>query len=83
MRIGPFNVRDAQAIEHLFDEHQIEYTLDADENMKNASMQEFHENIRQRTTFAIGSLELRHIFFDVEDQDFPKVSKELERFGIA
>lgn len=82
MKIGPFEVRDAQQIEQLFDRNQIEYEVYADEEMKQVQLQEHHDKIRLRTTGSIGSLDLRYIYFIISAADYPLVSSDLERFGI-
>ncbi len=82
MKIGPFEVRDAQQIEHLFNRYQIEYAVNANEEMKQMILQEYHEKVRYRTTGAIGTLDLRYIYFIISETDYLKISHELERFGI-
>jgi hypothetical protein len=83
MEIGPFGVRDAQQIEQLLDRHQIEYEINPDEEMKQSQLQEHHDKIRLLPTAAIGSLDLRYIYFIISDDDYPKISQELEHFGIV
>ena len=82
MRIGPFEPRDAEAVEKLFESHRIQYEIAADAKLRDNLLQEYNEKLRLGPSLFTGSLDLRYIYFILSDDDCQKISKELEPFGI-
>jgi hypothetical protein len=83
MQIGPFDHRDALRIEDVLNKHEVAYSVEVDEQGQEQILNEYHETAQKSNTGAAGSLDLRFIYIDFEDKDYPKIAKELERYGIV
>jgi hypothetical protein len=83
MKIGPFDSHDAARLEELLEKHAIDYEIEIEEDLKQSSLDLFHDEVRRRTTAAVGSLDLRYISYFVDDKALFKISHELEKFGIV
>lgn len=83
LEIGPFNVYDVEHIRALFEGKNIPFEVIVDEDLKKRLNDEFNERVREAPRAAIGSLDLRYIFFSFESSHFDQVKDDLERYGVA
>lgn len=83
LEIGPFNIYDVEQIKAVFERKGVEYEVIVDEDMKNRLNEEFNQRVRETPRAAVGTLDLRYIFFSFEGTQLEKVKDDLERFGVA
>lgn len=82
MKIGPFELHDAQEIETLLNKTRIPYEIDADEKLRDKQLQDYNEKLGLGPGLFTGTLELRYISFTLPDEDCHKIAKQLKPYGI-
>jgi hypothetical protein len=82
MELGPFEAGEAEQIEQILMKHEISFEIEIDDVLKQSQIDNFHGIVRNNPTGAVGSLDLRYIFFMISNEDSYKVAQDLKPFGI-
>ncbi len=80
MRIGPFGVFDTDQIVETLTAKAITFEVFVDEQEKERILNKYHETVRRDGGV---QLDLKIVYFDIADDDFPRVATILEKYGVV
>ena len=83
MELGPFRVDEIDRIQEIMTSHEVPYEFYVDEDLKLQLLKQFQEMATQAPSQTAGTLDLRIVFFEIEDSDFVKIQTAMEKLGIA
>lgn len=83
MKIGPFSINEAENIKSLLEVSQINFDAYIDKDLEQTKISEFNQMASQFPRQMAGKLDLQTVFFEIKDEDFKKVSPQLEKYGIS
>lgn len=83
MEIGPFGLSDVENIKQLLESKSILYEMVIDKEAEERILAEYHAKTSSSPKSNAGTLDLKIIYFEINEASFIKVSKELENYGIS
>ena len=82
MQFGPFNLTDSENIKELLESQRISFEIIVDKDLEEDTLREFHQQATMAPRQMAGKLDLRIVFFEVDDSYSEKVVNLLEKFGV-
>lgn len=83
MQFGPFNLTDSENIKELLESQNVGFEITVDKDLEAKILREYHQQATIAPRTSAGMLDLRIVFFDVEDSVSKRVAELLEKFGVA
>lgn len=83
MTLGPFNIREHEHIKMILESKGVPFGVYLDQELEEQLLKNFHQGATISPRSSAGRLDLKTLFFEIQDEDFFKVQLELEKFGIV
>lgn len=82
MLVGPFNIRDAEALIEYFEARDIQFELIVDKELEKQILARHHEAATLNPRQTAGTLNLAIASFEIPEADVEKIKGTLENFGV-